>query len=568
MSSERVSVVKINVEDSQWKSFAAAFEKFKTSSAAQAESTKDAVEAQGKLNAEKRKGADIDKSATKEAKTERTEKAKTAKADAEDLKRKVAATDKEYQTRKKQRAEDIQHLRDTVKWTADVARNVASTAFSAAKWVAFSAIASGFGLGGLGMSASNARSTSQKLGINTGELRAANVNFGKYIDPESALGNIANAKDDGRLKYLFNQLGIGTQGKNAGDILPEMLPKLVDLFKSIGGRKDVYDDRGMNQLLSFEETRGLSQLSPEELRRTIGSYNEDRSSLLNQDGTNKAWQDFMVMLKRAGETIEVSLLDNLKTLLPYLTKFTDGIVKAVTAFVSSGGLQDGIEKVGGALQEFGAYLGSQEFKSDIQSFMDGVKGMANLLDTLGFVDHSHNDKSNFTLPPPKDDEGTWTLKGMLGIKSAPTEQDYKKANLQMLEKQFKLPAGVLDYIWSKESSRGLDPNSWKENSAGAAGDFGFRSGTAARYHVKDRYDFASSSHGTAEMLADLLKKYGGDLQKSLAAYNDGDANVDSAIKKYQGDWLKHLPNQTQNYVKVLIQNQTGGSAQATVAAMN
>src|SRR5690625_2484398 len=51
-----------------------------------------------------------------------------------------------------------------------------------------------------------------------------------------------------------------------------------------------------------------------------------------------------------------------------------------------------------------------------------------------------------------------------------------------------------------------------------------------------------------ELLPALIKKYKGDLSKTLAAYNWGTGNVDKAIKKHKEDWLAHAPEETKNYV--------------------
>lgn len=51
-----------------------------------------------------------------------------------------------------------------------------------------------------------------------------------------------------------------------------------------------------------------------------------------------------------------------------------------------------------------------------------------------------------------------------------------------------------------------------------------------------------------DYLAAMLRNYGGDRRKALAAYNAGPGKVDEAIRRYGDDWLGHLPQETQNYV--------------------
>ncbi len=81
---------------------------------------------------------------------------------------------------------------------------------------------------------------------------------------------------------------------------------------------------------------------------------------------------------------------------------------------------------------------------------------------------------------------------------------------------------------------------------GAMGLMQLLPSTASDYGVKDPYDPSQNIEGGAHYMADLLKRYGGDEKKALAAYNAGPENVD----KYKG-----VPpfKETRNYVKS-IQN--------------
>lgn len=57
-----------------------------------------------------------------------------------------------------------------------------------------------------------------------------------------------------------------------------------------------------------------------------------------------------------------------------------------------------------------------------------------------------------------------------------------------------------------------------------------------------------------DYLAAMLKYYGGDRRKALAAYNAGPGSVDDAVKRHGDDWLSHLPQETQNYVPNILRN--------------
>ncbi|MFZ4708225.1 MAG: phage tail tip lysozyme [Zwartia sp.] len=262
-------------------------------------------------------------------------------------------------------------FRNAARLTGDIAKNLASGAISIAKWVSIGAIGGGFGLGGIAASASDARRQAQGLGISTGQLRAANVNLGKYIDPTAALSNIAELQASLGQRSIITRLG-GQEGQNPADMLATVMKSAVEQFKLGGQTKEYAEAMGLTQVFSMEELRRLSSLTEKEFKETIEKFNQDRQALAIDDAASRAWQDFWVQLKRSGNVIETSFIKNLVTLTPQLTQLSESVAKAIDGFLGS-------EEVKQKLDELAKYIGSEEFKQAAGDFMQGLKDLASAI---------------------------------------------------------------------------------------------------------------------------------------------------------------------------------------------
>lgn len=124
-----------------------------------------------------------------------------------------------------------------------------------------------------------------------------------------------------------------------------------------------------------------------------------------------------------------------------------------------------------------------------------------------------------------------------------------KGQFAALERQYGLPAGLLDAVWMQESSRGKNMLSPK----GAQGHFGFMPGTQRQYGLKNPNDLAESSDAAARMYRDLLKQNNGNLPAALAGYNWGSGNV-------QRKGLGAAPKETRDYIDSVMGRIGAGSA--------
>lgn len=137
-------------------------------------------------------------------------------------------------------------------------------------------------------------------------------------------------------------------------------------------------------------------------------------------------------------------------------------------------------------------------------------------------------------------EGDKGARDKAGAPGRAVQRADSQALFGRLEKQYSLPAGMLDKIWSIESSRGKNMVSPK----GATGHFGFMPKTAAEYGMsrEDTFDLVKSSEAAAKLLSSLLAKYGGDLPKALAGYNWGQGNLDRF-------GVERMPQETRDYIQ-------------------
>ena len=272
-------------------------------------------------------------------------------------------------------------LKNAVGYTASIASNMASAAMSAAKWLTYSAIGGGFGLGGLASSASNLRREATGLGVNTSQLRAARTYGEPYLGGiEGIMSNIQRLQTTLTEQYKVGILG-GNLNKNAFQNLPDVLNKARQAVQSAGGNIDVAKalNPGLSDVFSDEQLQTLANMTAKESKRLDTSLRTGANNFPVDEEKYESFRQFWVSLKEAGNIIENSLIKNLDNLTPQLKRLAETIAKVIDDLLSSDQFKDAMKTINDGIKEFGKYLSSGEFKDDMKTFGEALKALAKVI---------------------------------------------------------------------------------------------------------------------------------------------------------------------------------------------
>jgi soluble lytic murein transglycosylase-like protein len=122
-------------------------------------------------------------------------------------------------------------------------------------------------------------------------------------------------------------------------------------------------------------------------------------------------------------------------------------------------------------------------------------------------------------------------------------RDRWREHIRSAAEKYKLPEALLLAVMSVESN--FDPSAVSEK--GAVGLMQLMPGTARDMYVSDAYEPEQNIEGGARYLRILANQYGGDMVRTLAAYNAGPEAVRRA-----GNAVPRIP-ETQEYVRKVVE---------------
>lgn len=429
--------------------------------------------------------------------------------------------------------------------------NILSATTSLLRWSSVLGVVGGllgagglFGIGRLVNGVAGQRRSAMGRGLDYGQQAAFGINFGRLIDTESFMSRVAEMEGD-LTQQPYALLPGGLSGNTEKDAIALLRAGRGLAQRGPLNMLGVNFDAFAPGLFNPEEQRRLRDMKPDEFEKLLAGNAKDSKDLGLSAKITKDAQELATQFERTAAKTEKFAVQALDPLFPKLGALSDEFSKAVGAFANSHLVKEAIDVLAQGLgylaREVGPFLDA--YKSVQPENLPGYQAGKSFREGIGNL----IDKGLNWFHPQK---GAAEYGAPAAMSSMLARQD----------QHWGLGAGSLELIKELENS-----GQYATSRAGAKGYFQLMPDTIKRYGGGDPFDPEASAAIAAKALRDLIKEFGGDVAKELAAYNAGEGAVRSAIGRAKdGNWLGLLPGETQAYVgrglQLVIQNNTGGSA--------
>jgi hypothetical protein len=437
------------------------------------------------------------------------------------------------------------------------------------------------------------------------EYGASRIGLGTGVIRQSLEAMARNLRANPGLTGLLQSLGVPVEGRDKADVLTDLVAQLQKMPFYVAQQYANLFGIDPDTLLTLQQGLGELKRAGEERKRIAAEMGVDaEEAARNAALYNNEWRELVMRAEMFRDVVAGAILPKMLEMSAVtklvLQDWSDLVRQSPAAGSLAERFMEGLGGRGGGTR--GGVELSQESKkrlgipdAETTQATTGIAGWARrkyeqfkrwggakdsqprLADEAS-VDAAQDDEAfkrggtgvprapdqprGRDTPRPAPPQVTVNVPGATGGAQAQDGTDQTKAAqlFARLERDYALPAGILDRIWKRESNRG-DPR-FMESPKGAKGHMGFMDATAAQYDVKDPNDLEDSATGTAKYLKDLLRKYGGDVTKAAAAYNWGPGNLD----KYG---LGRAPKETRGYVDAVAQPGAGVNVtQTTTVTVN
>lgn len=344
------------------------------------------------------------------------------------------------------------------------------------------------------------------LGLRIGQSQAFSANFEKFGLGASDLGNVANAQGDVSKWRALISAGLTPQ-----QIQNEDAEQLTyDFARAASGKYREWQKAGM-PAASMAQAYGFTDFLSLQQLRTGASYNDQEWQRAQQkemiaaqkaavdQGTADQASDVKAALKSDWAEVLNTFNDQLANAGPELKTMGDAAAAAAINLLKVAGPE--------------------------------AKSLLDALENPGVVP-----KNEGRVEKGLRTAGNWLRGHVLGLSATPNQ----------VESATGLPTGILGAQYQIESGSGAHLLSPK----GAKGPMQFMPDTWKQWgNGGDINSLSDSMDAAGRYDAYLMRRYGGDVRKTLAAYNWGMGHLDKDIAAHGEKWESYAPQETQEYIK-------------------
>ncbi|HHH1595304.1 TPA: hypothetical protein ACPZUF_004099 [Yersinia enterocolitica] len=240
-----------------------------------------------------------------------------------------------------------------------------------------------FGINRLASGAASQRFTTLGLGTTSGGLDSTAINYQRALsNPTGTLGAIRDSQLDLSKRWQFQAMGINNPDQDPAKLLPQMIRNARDIFVKNGSNLQGAEAHGLTNFFTLDDLNRFKNMSDAEIDSMEKRASQDSKQLQLSDQIQKQWADFNIQLQRSGYSIENSFIRGLAPLAPQLTRLSDSVSGMIDSFLKSPELGKWIDGLSQGIQQFGEYLSSPSFRTDIDSFMKSIRDMGLTVDNV------------------------------------------------------------------------------------------------------------------------------------------------------------------------------------------